>query len=52
MKQFLLPVALLCFTMFAFIFIHIDNMDRLDKANKALDLQYENSSSQPTKDVL
>ncbi|MDH7445642.1 hypothetical protein [Aquimarina sp. 2201CG14-23] len=34
MKQFLLPVMLICFTIFCLGFVHIDNMDKLEDIDK------------------
>ncbi len=31
MKQFLLPIILICFTIFCLGFVHIDNMEKIDK---------------------
>ncbi len=37
MKQFLLPVVLICFTILCLVFVHIDNMNKLNKEKIALD---------------
>ncbi|WP_157766010.1 hypothetical protein [Aquimarina aggregata] len=31
MKQFLLPLVLICFTIFCLSYVHMDNMDKLEK---------------------
>ncbi|SEK37363.1 hypothetical protein SAMN04487910_0372 [Aquimarina amphilecti] len=36
MKQLLLPVVLICFTIFCLGFVHIDNMNELDKEKSEL----------------
>ncbi len=36
MKQFLLPIVLICFTILCLAFIHIDNMNKLNQEKMAL----------------
>ncbi len=47
MKQFLLPVALLCFTMASLVFIHIDNMNKLNEEKAMSKTQDIEIHSQP-----
>ncbi len=37
MKQFLLPAVLICFTALCLVFVHIDNMNKLNEEKIALD---------------
>ncbi len=46
MKQFLLPIALICFTMFCLIFVHIDNMNKIQKERITMKVQDATINSQ------
>ncbi|MEW7291998.1 hypothetical protein [Aquimarina sp. 2304DJ70-9] len=48
MKQFLIPIALLCFTMACLTFVHIDNMNKISKENIVLEIQDVNMDSKST----
>ncbi len=47
MKQFLIPIALICFTMACLIFVHIDNMNKISEENIALEMEDTNIYPQP-----
>ncbi|WP_299443811.1 hypothetical protein [uncultured Aquimarina sp.] len=37
MKQLLLPVVLICFTIFCLGFVHMDNMNELEKERNSIE---------------